>query len=189
MADNMFDLIEEPIDIFAKAETIQAIKDHIFNWTIWPDFSKLPDEKHPLLRFNVMEQGLSKDLLNCQITAFPVEHTVPAFGYVVKSERYTFAFSGDTNACDSLWDTLNALPALDKLMIEIAFTNEQEELANLSRHFTPKLLGEQLKRLKHKPQILLTHHKPGCEAVIEKQTREALAGWHYHHLRRGDIIY
>ena len=36
--------------------------------------------------------------------------------------------------------------------------------------------------------LLLTHHKPGCEQIIEKQCRDALAGWQYQHLQRGDLI-
>ena len=54
--------------------------------------------------------------------------------------------------------------------------------------FTPRLLGQELSKLKHRPELFLTHHKPGCEQIIEKECRAALKGWEYHHLRRGDII-
>ena len=39
LADSMFGVHDEPIMVHAQEETIQAIKDHIFNWVIWPDFS------------------------------------------------------------------------------------------------------------------------------------------------------
>lgn len=189
MADNLFDLIERPIQVHATAETLDALRRHIFNWVIWPDFSELPDKHNPLLVFRELQPQAPVDLgQGCRITAFPVLHTVPAVGYSLESPNGVFAFSGDTTTCEPLWDSLNALPRLDRLMIEIAFPDEQAELGLASRHFTPALLGRELRRLRHRPELLLTHHKPGCEALIERQCREALEGWRYRHLHRGDSI-
>ncbi|HVT35026.1 MAG TPA: 3',5'-cyclic-nucleotide phosphodiesterase [Nevskiaceae bacterium] len=189
MADNLFDLIDRPIEVHATPETLAIIREHLFNWKIWPDFAKLPDEEHPLLHFNQVETGTMMDIGGYRtLMAYPVLHTVPAVGYVVQSPQSTFAFSGDTYPTESLWQSLNGLSQLDKLMIEVAFTDEDAELARVSRHFTPRLLGEELKKLKHRPELFLTHHKPGCEQIIEKECRAALKGWEYHHLRRGDII-
>lgn len=189
MADNLFDLIERPVIVHAAAETLAIIKEHLFNWKIWPDFSKLPDEQHPLIKFQEVTPGQALDLgEDRKLTAFEVLHTVPAVGYAVETREGTFAFSGDTYACDNLWAALNKLPRLDKLMIEIAFDDEDSELAHVSKHLTPGLLRKELKKLRHKPELLLTHHKPGCEQIIEKQCRIALKGWQYHHLQCGDII-
>ena len=189
MADNLFDLIDRPIEVRATPETLAIIKDHLFNWKIWPDFSKLPNEKEPLIRFYEMIVGQPFALgASTKLTAFTVLHTVPAVGYALEGPNGTFVFSGDTYATDQLWNFLNSLARLDKLMIEIAFADEDEELGRVSKHFTPHLLGRELHKLKHKPELFLTHHKPGCEQVIEKQCREALKGWDYHHLTRGDVI-
>lgn len=189
MADNLFDLIDHPIEVNATAQTLDIIRTHLFNWKIWPDFSKLPNPENPLIRFQELAIGQSIDLgKERKLHAFEVLHTVPAVGYAVASTEATFVFSGDTYATDLLWNALNALPRLDKLMIEIAFTDEDAELGRTSKHFTPQLLGEELKKLKHRPELYLTHHKPGCEQIIEKQCRIALKGWQYHHLQRGDII-
>lgn len=188
MADNLFDLIDRPMRIHATAETLQTLRDHLFNWKLWPDFSKLPDEKNPLITWHEVKPGTPDKVNGHSLTAFRVLHTVPGVGYVLEGKEGTFAFSGDTYATDDLWTALNALPRLDKLMIEIAFTNEDDELASVSKHFTPTLLGRELKKLKHKPKLYLTHHKPGCEDDIEKESRVALAGYDYHHLRRGDVI-
>jgi hypothetical protein len=57
-----------------------------------------------------------------------------------------------------------------------------------SSDLTPALLGSDLSALRHRPQLLLTHHKPGCEAIIEKECAAALRGRDYRHLRRGDVI-
>lgn len=189
MADNLFDLIDAPIEVHAAPVTLQAIREHIFNWKIWPDFSVLPNAENPLLRWRELEPGSRLDLGGeRQLHSFEVLHTVPGVGIAVMAKSGVFAFSGDTWATDKLWDALNALPRLDLLMIEIAFPDEQEELGETSRHFTPALLGRELTKLKHRPQLLLTHHKPGSEGLIQRQCEVALAGWNYHHLESGEIF-
>ncbi|MGB1563767.1 MAG: MBL fold metallo-hydrolase [Sinimarinibacterium flocculans] len=189
MADNLFDLIDRPIDVHATAQTLGLIREHIFNWKIWPDFSVLPNENHPLLRWCEIGVGETLALDDARdLTVFPVLHTVPAVGCAIAGRRGTFAFTGDTYADDHMWNALNALPRLDKLMIEIAFPDEQAALGHTSKHFTPSLLGSELKKLRHRPRLYLTHHKPGCEGMIERQCRTALRGWDYTHLNRGDVI-
>ena len=42
-------------------------------------------------------------------------------GYVIRCASGVFAFTGDTGACDSMWDFLNALPRLDmKRVVQLA---------------------------------------------------------------------
>lgn len=188
MADNLFDMIEHPVQVHATPATLDALRTHLFNWTLWPDFSKLPNESSPLLNWREIREGEPVRVNGHTLTAFKVLHTVPAVGYALEGPRGTFAFSGDTYATPDLWAALNRLSRLDYLMIEVAFTDDDAELAKISRHFTPELLGRELEQLRHKPKLLLTHHKPGCEADIERECRKALAGWSYSHLKRGDLI-
>ncbi|NKF22528.1 MBL fold metallo-hydrolase [Solimonas marina] len=188
MADNLFDLIEAPIGVHASRETLQTLRQHIFNWEIWPDFSRLPDEESPLLRWHELAMEEVIELGERRITPFRVLHTVPANGYVIDGRHGTFAFTGDTYADDVLWTFLNRLPRLDKLMIEIAFPDHEAALGHASKHFTPALLGGELRKLDHRPKLYLTHHKPGTEAQIERECRQALRGYDYVHLKRGDTI-
>lgn len=189
MADNLLGLIEQPIEVLATVPTLKALREHIFNWQTWPDFLVLPDAAHPVLAFREIAVGESIALGEaCRIEPFEVLHTVPGVGYAVHGPSAVFAFSGDTLHCDALWKALNDLVRLDHLMIEIALPDQEDELATIARHLTPRRLGEALKHLRHRPQLLLTHYKPGFEAVIKKQCQLALAGWDYLHLRRGHIV-
>lgn len=187
MADNLFDLIDAPIQVHATEATLQAVREHIFNWTIWPDFSQLPSPEKGLIRWRPMATRQPLQVgPSLSVSSFEVLHTVPAVGVVAQGPRGTFAFSGDTCATDQLWDALNALPRLDLLMIEIAFPDEDAALAATSRHFSPAVLGQELTKLKHRPRLLLTHHKPGTERDIERECATALKGWDYQHLKAGD---
>jgi len=44
-------------------------------------------------------------------------------------------------------------------------------LANLSKHYTPSLLAADIKKLKHSPEVYLTHLKPGDEEQIIDDTK------------------
>lgn len=189
MADNLFGEVQRPIEVVAAADTLHTIRTHLFNWQLWPDFSQLPSEDAPLVVFRELQRGVVEDLGNGRtIEAFEVLHTVPAVGYALRSATGTFAFSGDTGVCDAMWTYLNALPRLDRLMIDIAFPDEQAELGALACHYTPALLGRELHKLHHRPELLLTHNKPGCEDLIDRQCRTALQGWSFRRLVRGEVI-
>ncbi|MBL6748995.1 MAG: 3',5'-cyclic-nucleotide phosphodiesterase [Nevskia sp.] len=188
IADNLFGLLDRPLRVHATPETLAALREHLFNWKLWPDFSALPDAEHPIVVFHPLEPGQARAVGAMTVTPFQVLHTVPAVGYLIDSGQGVFVFTGDTYADDRLWNFLNGQPRLDRLMIDVAFPDEDAELGRLSRHFTPGLLGQELAKLRHRPKLYLTHHKPGTERAIEQECLTALAGWDYSHLKRGDII-
>lgn len=189
LADNLFDHIEQPILVHATRETLQVLREHLFNWHLWPDFSQLPDAQRPLLRWQelaaeeVIELGEER-----RITAFRVRHTVPAVGYAIQTARSCLAFTGDTYADDGLWTFLNRLPRLDSLIIEVSFPDQEAALGYASKHLTPELLGRELRKLEHCPRLYLTHAKPGSESQIERQCKQALKGWQFELLKRGDTL-
>jgi len=166
LVDSMFSNITTPITVYSQAVTIQAIKDHIFNWIIWPDFSQLPRPDKPVLQFQAMAPDETLLLDDVLFQMIEVSHTVPAVAYRIEHGGKSIAFSGDTSSNDTLWDRLNAYPDLDILIVESAFSNDQYDLALLSRHYTPSLLAQDLSKLRHNPEIYITHLKPGDEKKI-----------------------
>jgi ribonuclease BN (tRNA processing enzyme) len=188
MADNLFGLIEHPLHVHATPETLATLREHLFNWRLWPDFTQLPDAQHPSVVFHPLPTAISRMASGLRFTAFEVTHTVPAVGYAVEGAEGVFAFSGDTTAGPCLWQFLNTLPRLDKLMIDVAFADEDAALGGISKHFTPSLLASELAGLRHRPRLYLTHHKPGTEQDIVRECRQALAAWDYVHLKTGDLI-
>lgn len=174
--------------LHAPAATLDALRTHLFNWVMWPDFTTLGCDEVPVLLPTPLAVGEAVAVAGLTVTAFPSLHTVPAVGYALSDAGGTFAFTGDTYGDPAMWRALNALPRLDKLMIEIAYGDAREETGSLSKHLTPARLARELASLKHRPELLLSHHKPGEEDAIVGQCADSLAGWHYRHLRRGDLI-
>lgn len=188
LADSMFGVHNEPIVIHAQEKTIKALKVHIFNWIIWPDFSELPDKENPCIRFEIMKPGETLKIRQREIEMIPVNHTVPSVAYCVKGKRGTVVFSGDTTTNDTLWAGLNKYDHIDLLFVEAAFSNNDIEISRLSRHYCPQLLAEDLKKLNHRPDIWLTHFKPGDEDLIFQECLESIEDFSVHRLSGGEVM-
>ena len=154
--------------------TIEALQNHIFNWTIWPDFAKLPTEDKPVMGYQTLNPGETFVDKGRTLEMIEVKHIIPGVGYRVSCDTGSFAFSGDTTNNDNFWNVLNERDGLDLLLVEAAFANADEALSKRAGHYTPRLLAEDLKKLKHQPDICLTHAKPGMEDVIFNECQEAI---------------
>lgn len=186
--DSIFDSIETPIQIHALPDTIKALKAHLFNGLIWPDFSILPTPDTAVIKFVPMEPGELYSLDDVSFEMIPVNHIVPTVGYRVSGPNGVFAFSGDTTTNDSFWEGLNRYPQLDMVIVESAFSNAEEKLAHLARHYCPTLLATDLSKLKLKPKVYLTHAKPGEEDTIFQECQALITDRQLYRLSGKDIF-
>ncbi|KAF0190996.1 MAG: cyclic-AMP phosphodiesterase [Gammaproteobacteria bacterium] len=173
--DSIFDRIGTPVVLHGQRPTLVALKAHVFNGVMWPDFASLPHPDRPVLRYVEMKPGEIVVVGDKTIEMIRVNHAVAGAGYRVTGQHGVFAFSGDTTSNDTLWEALNRHDRLDLLIVETAFADEDEELGRLARHYTPRLLAEDLLKLRHDPDIYITHRKPGDEGKILEECRVALA--------------
>ncbi|MGB5345192.1 MAG: 3',5'-cyclic-nucleotide phosphodiesterase [Woeseia sp.] len=180
--------LDVPITVYARPETIQALREHIFNWVIWPDFAELPDAASPVLRYQECRPGDTIELAHRAFHAINVVHTVPALGYTVSAGGVAFAVSGDTRTNETLWPVLNSCRDLRALVVEVSFPDEFRELADVSGHYCPVTLASDLGKLRHEPEIWLTGMKPGEEDTIFRQVRAGLPDRRINMLSRGVTI-
>lgn len=175
LVDSIFPSIRDPLIVHGQPITLEALQKHVFNWTIWPDFAKLPTEEAPVMKYQELSPGSTMELEGRKLEMIAVNHIVPGVGYRVEGENgKSFAFSGDTTTNDNFWDVLNGHDSLDLLLVEAAFANADIDLSKRAGHYTASLLGEDLKKLKHQPEVYITHNKPGHESVIMDECREAI---------------
>jgi phosphoribosyl 1,2-cyclic phosphodiesterase len=125
-----------PLQVHALQATIDALKAHIFNNVIWPDFSVIPTPAAPLIQFQVLTLGQTLQLAGKQVEVLPAVHTVPAIGYAISAGRGCWVFTGDTEHNPALWARLNQLNVA-MLVIETAFSNRERDLARRSLHLSP----------------------------------------------------
>lgn len=169
LLDTVIGMRPNPVTVHATAETLAILKQHIFNWKIWPDFNAIPDKSMPFLQYNEVVLGRATNIGGRQITALPARHVVPAVGYHIDSGQSSLVFSGDTTNCDAFWDVVNKIDNLKYLLIETAFSNSEIELAKLSKHLCPSMLADGLDKLIIPASIYITHLKPGESNMIMQE--------------------
>jgi len=176
-----------PVLVHALPATIAALKLHVLNGVIWPDFTRLPSADAPVLAFRAIEVGQVVEVAGRRIEVLSAAHTVPAVGYAVHGGEGAWVFTGDTGPNPKLWERLATL-RVKALVIETAFGDDERELAGISGHMCPALLGQELARLPAATDVYITHIKPGeTEAVMAEVS--ALNGVHrLSALRSGQVL-
>ncbi len=169
LLDTAMGLRSKPITLHATIDVINILKQHVFNWYIWPDFNKIPSSAFPFLVYSELSVGEAVNVNNKIITALPANHVVPAVGYHVDSGTYSLVFTGDTAGGIAFWQAVNIIKNLKYLIIETAFSNAEAKMAVLSKHLCPATLAQELAFLNSKPQILITHLKPGEDVTIMQE--------------------
>lgn len=175
LVDTVGGMRANPVTVYAQSATIEVMRNHVFNWSIWPDFTQLPTVDKPFMRFEPIQIGQEIDIKGRKITALPANHVVPAVGFHLDSGNASLVFSGDTTTNDALWKLVNKINNLKYLIIETAFCNREKQLAILSKHLCPSMLAEELAKLERNAEIFISHLKPG-EIELTMQEIEECAG-------------
>jgi ribonuclease BN (tRNA processing enzyme) len=171
VADNRSQNGTGPLLVCGTKQTIAILKKHFFNGLLWPDFAKIPNEETPSIRYVTLKPEVPTDICGYKVRAILVSHTIECCAFAVEGDDGMVAYSGDTGPTDRLWTVLNEAPNLRALLMEVSFPNDQEELARVSGHHTPKSLALDLKKFK-KPKDLPTflyHIKPSFQAKVERE--------------------
>jgi ribonuclease BN (tRNA processing enzyme) len=158
--------------LYALRETLQALRQHIFNGVIWPDFTVIPSAAQPALAFVEVKLGQCLEVGGRHIEVLPAVHTVPAVGYAVSAGagQPAWVYTGDTGPNPALWQRLASMN-VHTLVIETAFGDDEQALAHISQHLCPAMLEEELKSLPEGEgaEVLITHIKPGeLDAVMRE---------------------
>ena len=159
-----------PIQVHALPEPLAALRTHIFNGVIWPDFTRLPSAEHPVLQLVPFAVGDQLTLNGKHIEVLSAAHTVPAVGFAVDagSSAGAWVYTGDTGPNPQLWERLKHMKVAH-LVIETAFSDEERQLARISRHLCPAALGHELAQLAGSIDVHITHIKPGeMDAVMSE---------------------
>jgi ribonuclease BN (tRNA processing enzyme) len=169
MIDTVGDMRNRALTVHALPALEEILRAHVFNWAVWPDFSEIPSITNPRLQFEPLAVGHAFESHGRRIIPLPANHTVPAVAYQLDSGKASLVFSGDTGPCPALWNAVNAIDNLKTLIVETAFSNRERKLAEASLHLCPSMLIEELRQLQLRPEIFITHLKPGqIELTMEE---------------------
>lgn len=188
LIDSVGGMREAPVIIHALPQTIEALRKHIFNWVIWPDFTEIPHFDRPYMRFAPFVLGQKVSVGTRRIRSLPANHTVPAVGFEIATDDGALVFSGDTSPNDEFWQVVNGVRNLRVLIMETAFSNREQDLAVLAKHLFPIQLGQELEKLRIDTRVFVTHLKPSDRAQIAREVQAWAGRFEPHVLERGQII-
>jgi len=155
-----------PLTVHGLPVTLDALRRHIFNGTIWPDVTRLPSADVPAARFTPMVEGETVDLGSRLVTALPTTHTVPSVGYLLSDGDSAVAYSGDTTVCEDFWSAIQVVPRLKAVILEMSYDDNQVALAPLAGHLCPSMAAPLIRQLPPAVAVYLIHLKPADEEAV-----------------------
>jgi len=173
LADNIIGRIKQPVNIRAIPKVIAAIKKHLMNDLIWPDFTKIPTPQDPVLAYKPFPAGKFITMAGLKVKAIPMNHPVPAVGFLVSDGKSSFIYSADTGPNEGLWAEAKKVKNLKGIIVDTSFPNSMDFVAGLSGHFTPAQLHEDLTRARvaNSVPIFVYHIKPVHKKRVIKELR------------------
>lgn len=181
-----------PITVHATEPVIGALKKHLFNWVLWPDFATIPDSAHPALCWEALPPDGAVQLNGRRLQAFPVNHTPGSSAYLVRSGAIDapagFLFTGDMGSTPALWKAMAAESGLKKIIVDCSFTNADVVLAEKSLHFCPSTLLAEVAGFPRTAEFLIYHLKPGYEDQIMQELCAGGDGHAFAALKCGDVF-
>jgi len=169
--ENVVGRRQDPVEIYASEATIYALRKHLFNDSIWPDLSRVPNHLLPVVNFHELREGSPTVIEGVTFTPIAVDHTVPTFGFLIEQNGTAMIWSSDTGPTVRLWEVANFTQNLSALFIETSFDNSQQKLAEVSCHLTPSMLRSELQKLEQDVPVFIHHLKPPCVDQIRSEVK------------------
>ena len=142
------------------APVVDALREHVFNNIVWPNFATIPSREAPVVRYRTLVEDTEQRVGKLWVTPISVSHSVPTSGFVVHDGSRGFVYSGDTGPTDALWKAVRSLGGLHAVVLECAFPNRMADLAERSKHLTPALIQRELDKVPPDLPIWIFHIKP-----------------------------
>jgi ribonuclease BN (tRNA processing enzyme) len=172
MADNCFGIKGRPFEVYTNEPVHKAIKTHLLNDIIWPDFTQLPNKENPTLRFHDIEPKMSLVLGDYRILPVPVNHSTGALGFIVERKNATVIFTQDTGPTDEIWEFAKGVKNLKAIFSEVSFPNALSQVARDSQHHTPLSMREEIKKMPKDVPIFLGHLKPNFQSQLFREIED-----------------
>jgi ribonuclease BN (tRNA processing enzyme) len=160
LIENTFGMREGAIEILVTPGVLRTVKQHLFNNDTWPDFTRIPNDLLPALRLREVAARRPFTVNGLELTAIPVNHTVPTHGFLVDDGRGSVLFTSDTGPTQDVWTVANRTENLRAVIVEVSFPNRLQAVADVSLHLTPATLTAELTKLRRDVPVYLYHLKP-----------------------------
>lgn len=160
------------LKIYGLKATLDDLRQFIFNHRIWPNFEEITliGQSDKTIEFIELDLEIPYSVDDIILTPFKTDHTDGSCGYIIEKNGSAVLFTADTYRCDRIWELLEERPFIHTLVIEVSFPSTYEQLAYDSKHLTPALLADELKKCKRNDFVIHAMHLKVLfkEAIIEE---------------------
>lgn len=173
LADNIIGRIKKPVNIRSIPKVLDAIKKHLMNELIWPDFTRIPTPKNPVLAYAPFAALKTIRVAGLTVKAVPMNHPVPAVGFLVSDGKTSFIYTADTGPNERIWKEAAKAKNLKGIIVDTSFPNSLGFIADASGHFTPGQLAADLARANvgYDVPIYIYHIKPVHKKKVISELR------------------
>lgn len=172
LSDNCFGLKGKPFEVYSHKPVREAIKTHLLNDIIWPDFSTLPTKENPTLRFHDLTDETPITLGDYKILPVRVNHPGDALGFIVEKGNTAIVFTQDTGPTERIWELAKGYKNLKAIFTEVSFPNKLEQVAIDSQHHTPLTMKKEIEKMPPDVPIFLGHLKPNYQPLLFQEIEE-----------------
>jgi ribonuclease BN (tRNA processing enzyme) len=169
--EDRHDLGNGPVRVHGPRAALAALKEHFFNGEVWVDDRAVRRGARPWVRLHALSPERPVRIGNLRVTAVPVSHPVPTFGYLVDDGVSAAVFGADSGATDRIWELARRNGRLRAAFLECSFPNSHEALARRTGHLTPRLLAAELAKLPPRARVFVVHIKPRFHERIVAELR------------------
>jgi ribonuclease BN (tRNA processing enzyme) len=158
----VFPFLDRPIAVYSTREVISSLREHVFNDAIWPDFHAIPltNGGGTALRYVEIEAGVPFEIRGLRFTPVWANHVVPTIAMAVEGGGAGVLFTSDTYHTEEIWRLANRLERLDAVFVDVSYPDAMEDLAEASKHLTPRGLDLDLAKLRRPARVYAYHLKP-----------------------------
>ncbi len=155
------------VTVHASRGAAATLRRSVLNGRLWPDFTRLPSARRPVLRIATFRHGSPFRVGPYRVTGVKVSHSVESTGFVVRRGDAAFAISGDTGPTTAFWREAGRTEGLRALLVELSFPDRLQRLADRSGHLTPRTLSVELAKVERPGvPVSLYHLKPAFAAEL-----------------------
>ncbi len=174
LADSFFEDQDKSFDIYTSQEARKNIIDHLFNDSIWPDFTTLDRPFKKILSFHEFESQKKLTLNNFSIIPVKVNHPAGAHGFIITNNKSddSLIFTQDTGPTNLIWELGLKVKNLKGIFTEVSFPNRLARIAKESCHHTPASLFKEINKMPKDVPIVVGHLKPHMQDNIYQEVKD-----------------
>ncbi len=169
LCDNCFGLKDEPFHVYSNKTVKKAIKQHIMNDIIWPDFTKIPSVENPIVSYHDLVPEKKVKIGQYDVLPVSVNHPTDALGFIISKGDTAIVFTQDTGPTERIWELAKLEPNLKAIFTEVSFPNAMEQVAKDSFQLTPMGLKNEMKKMPPKIPLFVGHLKPTHQTKLYEE--------------------